>query len=130
VQKKCYKVLAYLCEQRPDFLQAHFQQVVSALADARAASLSAAKRNRLRCLKAVVLAMARPKGPELEAGEEEGTSREEATKQVRLTGVLQQFWEASSWRGHQPVLDIPPTPAQRISHAPAPICLPSTSPGF
>ncbi|KAL4855011.1 RRP12-like protein [Chlorella vulgaris] len=82
VQKKCYKVLAYLCEQRPDFLQAHFQQVVSALADARAASLSAAKRNRLRCLKAVVLAMARPEGPELEAGEEEGTSREEATKQM------------------------------------------------
>lgn len=27
VQKKSYKVLAYLCEARPDFLQPHFQEV-------------------------------------------------------------------------------------------------------
>lgn len=27
MQKKSYKVLAYLCEARPDFLQPHFQEV-------------------------------------------------------------------------------------------------------
>lgn len=27
VQKRSYKVLAYLCEARPDFLEAHFQEV-------------------------------------------------------------------------------------------------------
>lgn len=81
MQKKCYKVLAYLCEQRSDFLENHFQEVVAALADAQPASLSAAKRNRLRCLKATVVAMALPDGPELEAGENTA-SRDEATKQV------------------------------------------------
>lgn len=28
VQKKAYKVLAYVCEHRPDFLAAHFQDVL------------------------------------------------------------------------------------------------------
>ncbi len=27
MQKKSYKVLTYLCEARPDFLQPHFQEV-------------------------------------------------------------------------------------------------------
>lgn len=74
-------MLAYLCEQRPDFLHAHFAEVAGALAEAQPAALSAAKRNRLRCLKAAVLALAAPDGPVLAAGEDEA-SREEATKQV------------------------------------------------
>lgn len=79
-QKKCYKVLAYLCEQRPDFLHAHFAEVVSGLAEAQPAALSASKRNRMRCLKAAVLALAAPDGPAPAIGS--GSSREEATKQV------------------------------------------------
>ena len=83
MQKKSYKVLAYLCEQRPDFLDPHFQEVVEALLAAAPASLSAAKRNRLRCLKAAVLAMARPGGPAVQAGDgASSSSRDEATKQV------------------------------------------------
>ncbi|PRW60392.1 ARM repeat superfamily [Chlorella sorokiniana] len=80
VQKKSYKVLAYLCEARPDFLQPHFQEVVDALLAAQGCALSAAKRNRLRCLKAAVLAMAQPDGPRVAA--EEGADRAEATKQM------------------------------------------------
>ncbi len=74
------QVLAYLCEARPDFFEPRFAEVVAALQEALPSSVSAAKRNRLRCLKAAVLAMARPDGPRLEGAE--GASREEATKQV------------------------------------------------
>lgn len=55
-------------------------QVVDALLAAQGSSLSAAKRNRLRCLKAAVLAMAQPDGPRVAA--EAGGDRTEATKQV------------------------------------------------
>ena len=57
-------------------------QVVETLTAASANSVSAAKRNRLRCLRTTVLAAARPGGPRLEGGEDDG-GREEATKQVR-----------------------------------------------
>ena len=67
-------------------------QVVDALLAAQGASLSAAKRNRLRCLKAAVLAMARPDGPR--AAAEAGASREEATKQVGCAG---------GWAGEGPL---------------------------
>ena len=84
MQKKCYKVLAYVCEQRPDFLEAHFQDVLDALMAGMPSSVSAAKRNRLRCLKAAVLAMARPDGPTVQpASDDVGGSRDDATKQVR-----------------------------------------------
>jgi len=64
--------------------------VVDALLAAQGSSLSAAKRNRLRCLKAAVLAMAQPDGPRVAA--EEGADRAEATKQVGTAGLL--FWGA------------------------------------
>ena len=86
MQKKCYKVLAYVCEQRPDFRDAHFQDVLDALMAGMPSSVSAAKRNRLRCLKAAVLAMARPGGPTA-AGDDAG-SRDDATKQVGLPRFL------------------------------------------
>ena len=56
--------------------------MVDELAAAQPASLSAAKRNRLRCLKACVLAAARPDGPRLAAQADVEGGREEATKQV------------------------------------------------
>jgi ribosomal RNA-processing protein 12 len=86
VQKKCYKVLAYICEQRPDFLEAHFQDVLDALMAGMPSSVSAAKRNRLRCLKAAVLAMARPDGPMAQPAGDDAGSRDDATKQVGLPG--------------------------------------------
>lgn len=58
--------------------------MVDALLAAQASSLSAAKRNRLRCLKAAVLAMAQPDGPRVAA--EAGADRTDATKQVRWAG--------------------------------------------
>ena len=78
VQKKCYKVLAYICEQRSDFLEPQFHEVLEALLAGAPASLSAAKRNRLRCLKAAILAMTRPGGPLLR----EPSDKDDATKLV------------------------------------------------
>jgi ribosomal RNA-processing protein 12 len=66
VQKKGYKALAYLCESRPDFLAPNFQGVAAALLGASPASVSAAKRYRLRCLKAVVLELVRPDGADVD----------------------------------------------------------------
>ncbi|PSC74246.1 ARM repeat superfamily [Micractinium conductrix] len=86
VQKKCYKVLAYLCESRPDWFEPRFAEVVETLTAASANSVSAAKRNRLRCLRTTVLAAARPGGPRLEGGEDDG-GREEATKQMAASMV-------------------------------------------
>ena len=78
MQKKCYKVLAHICEQRSDFLEPQFHEVLEALLAGAPASLSAAKRNRLRCLKAAILAMTRPGGPLLQ----EASDKDDATKLV------------------------------------------------
>lgn len=48
VQKKAYKVLAYVCERRPAYLRAHFQELLELLLAGSAVSLSAARRYRLR----------------------------------------------------------------------------------
>jgi len=50
VQKRAYKLLAYILEQRQDFAVAHFQEILDSLLLGVASSMSAAKRYRLRCL--------------------------------------------------------------------------------
>jgi len=61
VQKRAYRLLAYVCGERPDFAAAHLAEVLEALLAGVATSLSAAKRYRLRCLQAG--APGRPAGP-------------------------------------------------------------------
>ncbi len=68
VQKKAYKVLAYICEHRPDFLLPHFGEVLAELQAGVTSSMSAAKRFRLRCLKAVILLLEGPQGSQLLGG--------------------------------------------------------------
>lgn len=65
-QKKAYKVLAYLCQARPDFCRPAFQEVVDALLQGGATAVSAAKRHRLLCLKAAILEMLAPDGPDVD----------------------------------------------------------------
>ena len=48
LQKNSYKVLAYICERRPTYLRAHLQELLELLLAGTTASLSAAKRYRLR----------------------------------------------------------------------------------
>ncbi|MEW5303887.1 MAG: hypothetical protein WDW36_006539 [Sanguina aurantia] len=55
LQKKAYKVLAYLTRQRRPFLRSHLTQLLHATLTAGPASLSAAKRYRLRSLQPLVL---------------------------------------------------------------------------
>ncbi len=50
VQKRAYKLLAYILEQRKDFAAANFQDILDSLLLGVASSMSAAKRYRLRCL--------------------------------------------------------------------------------
>lgn len=50
VQKRAYKMLAYILEQREDFALSHFQEVLDSLLLGVASSMSAAKRYRLKCL--------------------------------------------------------------------------------
>jgi ribosomal RNA-processing protein 12 len=66
LQKRSYKALAYLCESRPDFFEPRFGEVVAALLAASGAAASAAKRHRLRCLKAAALELLRPGGPDVD----------------------------------------------------------------
>ncbi len=84
VQKKSYKIMAYLCESRPDFSEPNFAAVLSALADGTATAVSAAKRYRLRCLKAAILDLVRPDGPQADlsglAGVGAGASRADAAR--------------------------------------------------
>ena len=65
MQKKAYKVLAYICEHRQDFLLPHFGEVLAELQAGVTSSMSAAKRFRLRCLKAVILLLEGPQGSQL-----------------------------------------------------------------
>ncbi|GAB4822579.1 hypothetical protein N2152v2_009625 [Parachlorella kessleri] len=85
VQKKAYKILAYICEHRGAYMEAHFQDVLETVVAGMATSVSAAKRYRLRCLKAVILALARPgSAPAVELGDDDSDamSPEDKAKQV------------------------------------------------
>jgi ribosomal RNA-processing protein 12 len=62
-QKKAYKVLAYVLESRMDFAGPHFQELVCVLLEGSQTAVSAAKRYRLRCLKAAILVLVGPEGP-------------------------------------------------------------------
>ncbi|WIA12282.1 hypothetical protein OEZ85_012341 [Tetradesmus obliquus] len=55
LQKRCYRVLAYLAAARPQWLQAHLGQLLELLLLGSAAALSPAKRYRLRCLQPLIL---------------------------------------------------------------------------
>ncbi len=70
VQKKAYKLLAHMCEQRQDFLANSFGDVLEALVTGMPTALSAAKRHRLRCLQVSVLLLLRDEVPGI-AGREE-----------------------------------------------------------
>ena len=50
MQKRAYKLLTYILEERQDFALAHFQDILDSLLLGVASSMSAAKRYRLRCL--------------------------------------------------------------------------------
>ena len=50
VQKRAYRLLAYICGRRPEFTRTHLGEVLGALLAGVATSLSAAKRYRLQCL--------------------------------------------------------------------------------
>lgn len=51
IQKRAYKLLAYILEQRRDVLLSNFQDILDSLLLGVASSMSAAKRYRLKCLK-------------------------------------------------------------------------------
>jgi hypothetical protein len=55
VQKRAYKLLAYILEERQDFALTHFQEILDSLLLGVASSMSAAKRYRLRCLQVRVV---------------------------------------------------------------------------
>ncbi|KAL3148459.1 hypothetical protein ABBQ38_013906 [Trebouxia sp. C0009 RCD-2024] len=65
VQKKAYKLIAYICHHRPDFLKANCQDVTDCLLAGVVTSMSAAKRYRLRCLKALILLLQSDEAPEI-----------------------------------------------------------------
>ena len=50
VQKRAYKILAFICAARQDFARPHLAEVLAMLLSGVTSSLSAAKRHRLRCL--------------------------------------------------------------------------------
>ena len=50
VQKRAYKILAFICAVRQDFARPHLAEVLAMLLSGVTSSLSAAKRHRLRCL--------------------------------------------------------------------------------
>lgn len=66
IQKKAYKILAYVCESRPDYYRETFTELLVALLQGQPTAVSAAKRYRLQCLKAVLLETLDPDGPEID----------------------------------------------------------------
>lgn len=78
LQKHGYKVLAYLCQERPDFLRSNFAAIVASLKAGVATALSAAKRYRLVCLQAVILALQSPEASSLHLPPDDVDSSEES----------------------------------------------------
>jgi ribosomal RNA-processing protein 12 len=66
IQKKSYKIIAYLCESRQDFVQSHFTDVLRILLKGTGTAVSAAKRYRLRCLKASILELITWEGEDID----------------------------------------------------------------
>lgn len=62
LQKKGYKIMAYILESRADITQPQFQQLIEWLLLNVTTSLSAAKRYRLRCIKEALLLLIQPDG--------------------------------------------------------------------
>lgn len=50
MQKRAYKILAFICAARHDFTLPHLKEVLEMLLSGVTSSLSAAKRYRLQCL--------------------------------------------------------------------------------
>ena len=88
IQKKSYKIMAYVCESRPDFVVPHAQAVVEVLLGGGSAALSAAKRYRLRCLKAIIIELVQ---------NENGVA--DALDVSALPGVMQVDMESSGGSG-------------------------------
>ena len=65
VQKKAYKLVAYICEQRPDFVQQNCQDLLDCMLAGVVTSISAAKQYRLRCLKALILLLQSNDAPDV-----------------------------------------------------------------
>ena len=65
MQKKAYKLVAYICEHRADFLRANCQDMTDCLLAGVITSMSAAKRYRLSCLKALILLLQSNAAPEI-----------------------------------------------------------------
>lgn len=84
VQKKAYKLVAYICEQRPDFLKQHCQDLLDCMLAGVVTSISAAKQYRLRCLKALILLLQSNDAPNVTMAQ----SPAEATP----TEIKQQVW--------------------------------------
>lgn len=78
LQKHGYKVLAYLCQERPDFLRSNFAAIVGSLKAGLATALSAAKRYRLVCLQAVILALQSPDASSLHLPKEDLEASDES----------------------------------------------------
>ena len=69
VQKKAYKLLARLAERRPEVVAGALDETVAALADGLGACATAARRNRLRCLRHVIALFALKRREAIEAVE-------------------------------------------------------------
>ncbi len=85
VQKRAYKLLAFITAKRRDFTLPALREVLETLLAGVTSSLSAAKRYRLACLQAAVLLLLAPDAPDVDLrGEDDaGMSAEEQRKQVR-----------------------------------------------
>jgi hypothetical protein len=84
VQKRAYKLLAYITAKRRDFTLPNLREVMETLLGGVTSSLSAAKRYRLACLQAAVLLLLSPDAPDvdLRGKEDASMSVEEQRKQA------------------------------------------------
>lgn len=99
MQKRAYKILAYICRHRRDYVICNLREVLETLLAGVTSSLSAAKRHRLACLQSIVLLLLSPEAPEVDlsmssADEAAPMSEEEQRKQAcpcPYTGVFMRY---------------------------------------
>lgn len=66
IQKKCYKILLYLIEDRCDFMNENFENIVIILLQGSKTSISASRGFRIKCLKAVILNLMEGKAAQID----------------------------------------------------------------
>ena len=102
MQKRAYRLVAYICAHRPDFTDEHMPEVLERLVAVLPSAMSAAKQYRLACLHAVIMTLLHHKAQDLNLAALPGLADTPQSEQQRQA-CLRSFQQSLPSYGHVPM---------------------------